>query len=342
MPTLVSALGGVVALAFVVLSMLMNLSYGMSRGVSDLDRWLLGGASVGADVYKAIGLFFVGWALKQGRLFVWGLASSAWVVCLVVGLTSAFGYAAINRADATRRGDDRGVAYQSIKKQLDRVDRRRAALGVVESRGVIDARGQRLKANPLWRETRDCRDIRRVEQTSFCGEVRQWQQDRAGSEEAERLDIEIGKLRVELGLFLSTSVVGDPLGELFARLSGVELKLVDTGLVVLFVALVEIMSCSGFFIAFGHGEALVWRGGADSGGQATAKGDVARFALAATCEELGLIINFAELYNGYLNWCRAGHLGAVELPEFERQFQALAGEVGWVVQGDAVVGLRLM
>lgn len=317
-------------------------SYGMSRGVSDLDRWLLGGASVAADAYKAIGLFFVGWALKQGRFVVWSLASTAWIVCLMVGLTSAFGYAALNRSDATRRGDDRGVAYQSIKGQLDRVDRRRAMLGVVESRGVVEARGRQLKASQLWRDTRECRDVRRAEQVRYCGDVRQWQQERAASEEATRLDTEIVKLRGQFGGFVTTSVVGDPLGELLARLSGLELKVVDTGLVVLFVALVEIMSCSGFFIAFGHGEALLWRRGSDICGQASAKGDVARFALAATCEAPGMNIEIDGLYGGYRNWCRVLHLAAVEVHEFERQFHTLAGEVGWEVRDGVVAGLRLV
>ena len=56
----ISVVGGLVALAFVALSALMNWSYGISCGVGDLDQVLLGAVSVAADVYKAIGLFFVG------------------------------------------------------------------------------------------------------------------------------------------------------------------------------------------------------------------------------------------------------------------------------------------
>ena len=338
----VSIIGGIVALMFVALSALMNLSYGMSRGVGELDRWLLGGASVAADVYKACGLFFVGWALKHRRFLVWSLASAAWVICVVAGLASAFGYAALNRADATRRGDDRGAAHRSVKAELDRTERRRAMVGVVPSRGVLEARGLQLKASAVWRQTRECRDIRRPEQTNYCGDVRLWQQERAAAEEAERLDGEIGKLRSQLGQFLTTSVVGDPLGELLVRVTGLDLKLIDTWLVVLFVALVEIMSCAGFYVAFGHGEAMprFW-GSAMADDKGGAIGDVARFAVAATREAPGEMVNIDELYDGYREWCRIEQLSVLALTEFALRVQALAGEVGWMMEEGRVEGLRL-
>ena len=334
----VSIIGGIVALVFVALSALMNLSYGMSRGVGELDQWLLGGASVAADVYKAFGLFFVGWALKHRRFLVWSLASTAWVICVVAGLASAFGYAALNRADATRRGDDRGAAHRSIKAELDRTERRRATVGVVPSRGVLEARGLQLKSSAVWRQTRECRDIRRPEQTNYCNDVRLWQQERAAAEEAERLDGEIGKLRGQLGQFLLTSVVGDPLGELLVRVTGLDLKLIDTWLVALFVALVEIMSCAGFYVAFGHGEALLWP---SSNGKGREVGDVARFALAATREAPGEMVNIDKLYEGYEAWCLVGHLTALAISEFRLQMLILASEVGWEVQEGIVTDLCL-
>lgn len=338
MPAMMSASGVIVAIAFIGLSALMNWSYGVSRGTGELDRWLLGAVSVSADLYKAIGLFFVGWAIKHRRLWVWCLGVFAWLLAVVYGFSSAFGYASLARADATRRGDDRGSLYRSLKAELTRKEQRRAEIGAVGASLVAEGRLVELKAQSLWRETRECRALRSTVHTDFCGSVRRAQQERALSDEAEALDREIAGLRERLARVSEMNVTGDPQSDLIAQLTGIELRKIAFALVVLLVVLVELMSGAGLYIALGHGEPLVWRRTAEAS-EGLAVGDVARFALVATREEPGTETDVDVLFAAYATWCRMTGQAALARTMFVERWQALATEVGWQIDGGRVSDL---
>lgn len=338
MPAMMSVFGVIVAIAFIALSALMNWSYGVSRGTGELDRWLLGAVSVSADLYKAIGLFFVGWAIKHRRLWVWCLGVLAWLLAVVYGFSSAFGYASLARADATRRGDDRGSLYRSLKAELTRKEQRRADIGAVGASRVADARLVEAKAQALWRETRECRAIRSTAHTDFCASVRRSQQERTLSEEAEALDREIAGLRERLARVSEMNVTGDPQSDLLGQLTGIDLRKIATGLVVLLVVLVELMSGAGLYIALGHGEPLVWRR-APEASKGLVVGDVARFALVATREEPGTETDVDVLFAAYASWCRMTGQAALARTIFAERWQALATEVGWQIDGGRVSDL---
>lgn len=116
----------------------------------------------------------------------------------------------------------------------------------------------------------------------------------------------------------------------------------STALVVLLVALVEMMSSAGLYIAFGHGEPLLWkRSDTRAEPPMSPVGDVARFALAATREAPGTVTDLEALFEGYRVWCATERVDSLTRDDFAALWQALANEVGWRIDAGRACDLEL-
>ena len=70
---------------------------------------------------------------------------------------------------------------------------------------------------------------------------------------------------------------------------------------------------------------MLWLwGNAMTGDKGGAIGNVARFAVAATREAPGEMVNIDELYDGYQEWCSVEQLSVLALSVFALRMQAFA------------------
>jgi uncharacterized membrane protein len=74
-----------------------NYRYGLSLGSNELEKFIAGNASIGADLFNAIGLLLVAWAFSTGR-WVQGLAGTfVLVLTFLYALNAGLGFAASTR-----------------------------------------------------------------------------------------------------------------------------------------------------------------------------------------------------------------------------------------------------
>ncbi len=114
----------------------------------------------------------------------------------------------------------------------------------------------------------------------------------------------------------------------------------QTGFVLLFIAVLEIGSGLGLFIALSHGGkdrpqqakpagAAPAQTAAPTAIAAGGSGDVAKFARAMLAGAEGQELSFDELYAAYRVWCARQSLSPLERGVFDQRFSALCREVGF-------------
>ena len=94
-------MGVVAALVLLSVSAAMNWQFGYSLGKTQFDSNIFGAASIAASSMKALMPFFIFSAWRQ-RNYPQALGATAlWAVCIIYAMTSALGFAALNRSDTS-------------------------------------------------------------------------------------------------------------------------------------------------------------------------------------------------------------------------------------------------
>lgn len=333
MRILLSGIGCLVSMMFLVASAAMNWQFGVSLGRGEIERQIYGAASVGADVMKALLPFFIWWSLTNMRIAVSLVALILWMVCAVYGLASAVGFAAANREGTAGELKGKGIAYAGLKAELARKELRRAELGTLESPAEIDKRLEGLRMAWQWRGSKECTEIKSKDATSFCEIFRQVEGLRARGEEARQLDASLPGLRAQVasGGAADAYTNGVPQTSLVSVVLGIPEALVERGLSLLMVAVVELSSAFGFFVSLQHGGFGRRHARDSTNDENAAPGDVAIFADQCLVPSDGAATPLGALFVSYERWCRKMRTPSLRNDEFKEGILLLAAEIGWRV-----------
>lgn len=330
--------GMLAALLLLGVSTFMNLRYGLSLAKTDIDRWIFAATSVGADAMKALAPFFIWSAWRARRWVITAAATLLWSVCTVYAVASALGFAALTRAEVVGTTAGKQETLTSLRAEYARKDGQRSALGLVQPSAVLASQIEQQKQGWRWPASKECREITLKETRTFCDALKAFTQGHARSTEAEKLDTELAELRERIAVLATVGGLdrGDPQASFIARLSGVSFANIQTALTLLAVALVEVGSGLGLFVASRY-RALSER---DVEAPAVAQlaldppvelphGDVAQFVLAELEECSGARLTIDAMVPVYVAWC--SRHGVLPLPEaeFARFFARLAAEIGY-------------
>lgn len=356
---LASIVFALVSIAFIVLAAIMNWKFGESLGRSPFDQTLFAAVGLGVDIAKMLLPFLVYWAIKNRRLVVALLAGICLVAVITYSVAGLAGYVDLARAAVTGNVTTKKDAAVDLRTTLRRKQAQLAELTVQEPPSVIESRLARLRQDTRWQASKDCalpysRSMRR-----YCQGYADLVSDLTASQSAEQLASEIASLRRQLATLSTIENVNgpDPRVEIAVRLWGWERLLVQTGLGLLLVGIVEFMSTFGIFIAFNHGElgAVVtrWKAGrqikqeartgenqaclaedSDFSPEQEAGSDrectwnsLAGFAVGAMLPQQGSEIAVAELYPHYADWCGRNGFSMLELDDFIEAFEIICEAV---------------
>lgn len=224
---LVNAISVTAVLAAVLASGAMNLKFGASLGVGEIDKTIMIALSLAADALKVIlPLMIAYWWATKSRIRVIS-ASLVWVVCVLYSLTAAFGFASLNRADTASSRGAQISAHTSTSSQIK--------IGIDRLQAINrDLERGRNKAGRLL---------------SYKDRIR-LRTERDGITE------NLPALRAEM-LTVPAISSADPQAETFARLTSRPEDTIKLALICLIVALSEIMSSLGVF--------SLWRDQAETG-----------------------------------------------------------------------------
>lgn len=356
---IMGVLGVAAATVLLAVSAAMNWKFGFNLGKSPFEAHLLGLASAAADCMKALIPFFLFAAIKNR---VWSQAAAAgllWLVVLSYSMTSALGFAALNRNDSTGERQLQTTAYQDLRKELKRAEDRLGWMPQHRPAAMVEQEISLAKKDRLFTTTKGCTEIPGKTTREYCQGLNRLQAELAVAVEASQVEAKVAEIKARLDRTTGTTVVGeaDPQAGVLSRLTGQDLNLVQMGLVLLVAVLLELGSALGFYVAMS-----VWKMGvgeritAPAAQPAIAANEnvaavevqpqqpalpapqpatVARLTVPETDLERfykerleaaeGETVTATALYEDYCSWCEELNKEAMALPTFGRQFGELKG-----------------
>ncbi len=347
--------GMLASLLLLGVSAFMNWRFGLSLGRNELDQWIFGATSVGADALKAAAPFYIWAAWRARRWVVTGAATLLWSVCSIYAVVSALGFAAVSRAEVAGVTVGKQDTLAGLKADLTRKEGQRHQLGVQGPVRVLALKLDVQHRNWRWSASKDCRDITLKETRTFCDGINLLTEQHAKSEAAEKLDAEIAGLRERIAHLAAVAGQdrGDAQAGLLSQLSGISFSHIQMALTLLAVALVELGSGLGLFVASRYAELIAQsiEPATPADDEATASmalpaGDVAQFVLLQMQELPDAKLDLAMLHGVYRSWCTTTNCEPLSLDVFVDAFHRLGAEVGYdVVHCDGTTvcsGLVLM
>ncbi len=365
-----AVVGCIAALIMLCVSAAMNWQYGYSLGETEFNAHVLGAASIAADCLKALLPFFI-FAAWRHRNWSQALGGTAlWVVCILYALTSAIGFASLNRSDTTGTRAMQTANYEDLREQLTRVGDQQKWLEKHRSVGMVEAEIDAAKQNYRWTSSEGCSNATVTLSREFCESFHKLQAELAAAKKDETLQARADDIRSKLsGMNGSAAAkVADPQATMIAKISGFDIKQVELGLTILVTLLVELGSSMGLYVA-----TSTWRVNEQMRRPvyepvkvveivpppvlelnlprqppqlALPKSDIEIYFQDRIRQDDGASITALALYDNYCEWCDTTGRQPVGLPIFSRQLTDLgvqkakiAGKIRYI--GIRVAGARL-
>ncbi len=248
-------LGVLAAGVLLAVSAAMNYRFGFSLGKTAADGQIYGAASAAADCFKALVPFFF-FAAWRNRMWSQAIAALlVWVVVTGYSMTSALGYAALNRLDTTGQRAVASANYQDLRADTKRAQDQLTWIPAHRPPGTVSAELNVHKAQRHWLLTRECTDVKGKTARDYCQQFHKLSAELASGREAQKLESRIAEIGSKLAKVVGGSTVlaeADPQASVLARMTGAEIETVQMALTLFVALLIEIGSGFGMYVAFAY------------------------------------------------------------------------------------------
>lgn len=329
---------GMIGVLFLCISGVINWSYGASLGREGADQIVFGSVSVLGDLVKALSPFLLMMWIERKRWLAASVSAALFVVATLYSLSALCGFLELNQSTREVRISQGHFSQDGLKKELARFEAEIDKLGKVTSEAVARSRLETLMFDRRWRSSGECAAVRSRGDERLCTEVGRAREELARAREGERLRAAVRDTRalLESGMRGGALVEADPRAGFLNRVWGIRADHGETALSFVFVALVELGSGLGLFVAFGHGrfretgrpqpEPLPDQ--PVSGEETRVKGDVLKFARARTRPGAGKSVTSRVLFEVYTRWCAETGVESEEYDVFNDVFSKLSKAIG--------------
>jgi hypothetical protein len=352
----------------IVVSGAMNFLFMRSLAATEMEGYVLGGASAAADVLKASLPWFIAIAYRSRRYVFTGFGSLVFAAFSLFSLASALGFAA----------DARGVlvgSREAAAKELKRLEAKSVELGQelvmlgqVRPESVILLEMAALKQDRRFTTSSSCTNATARTSREFCAQYLRVDADRQRALESVRVKAELTMITSAIANLEKRGAGGeaDHQVAVLATLLDKERDSIRTGLVVAVAFLVELGSGLGLWLALGHSDQrgakterdtrLVASASASSAAHIEPKPQARLLPPPPIVRATGAVIDFAlervqrsqrggvtlfGLYRGYESWCRDRDFDPITQADFEQAFVAMAETWGIPREGDRYVCVRI-
>jgi hypothetical protein len=237
------------AFGFCSVSLYANARFGSTLGTGAADRIIYIVVSLSADLFKiAAPLMALGPGIRKSRLLA-AATLSLWLGCVAWSVCSAVGFALSTRSEAAAERTALSATRHGWEATVKRAETQLATLGGHRPAGVIKAELAALAvAPPIWRRSRQCRDLSSQEIRAACGPVLARRSELAASEAAEALEKQLLAGRAQLGTVAGAGSP-DTQAQGLAQITGMSEARVRGFIAVLLAAVIEAGSALGFALA---------------------------------------------------------------------------------------------
>jgi hypothetical protein len=249
---LVAIIGAPVVLGLIAVSVILNFRFGTLLATADEDKLVYGLASGCADLLKGVLPFVIAWGWGSRKWLVGFVASLLFGTFTAYSVTSALGFAALNRDGTSGKRQSVIERQQHLRSELVRKRQDRAVLPAARPVATIDGELAAARQNTRWDATSGCTKATLPESRSFCDGYFRLTAERGNALAAAQLDGDVARLSQALhgGEMAATSGTADPQVALLSQLLQLGEDKTKLVLALLIAALVELGSGLGFFVVF--------------------------------------------------------------------------------------------
>jgi len=247
-------MGVVAAGILLAVSAAMNYRFGFSLGKTAVDGEIYGLASAAADCFKALVPFFF-FAAVRNKMWSQALAAAlVWTVVSGYSMTSALGHAALNRLDTSGKRAVEAANYADLRADSKRAQEQLGWIPQHRPADTVQSELNGLKGQRAWTNTAGCSDVTGKSNREFCQQFYKLNAELASGVEAQKLEARIAEIGARLAKTPGGTVLAeaDPQASVLAKLSGLNVEMVQTALTLFVALLIEIGSGFGMYVAFAH------------------------------------------------------------------------------------------
>ncbi len=360
--------GGVGVLASLILlsvSAAMNWQFGFSLGKTEFDSHILGAASIAADVMKALMPFFIFSAWRQRNYPQAMGAAAVWAVCILYAMTSALGFAALNRSDTTGARAVQHEKYEDLRAELTSLSQQQGWLEKHRPVGTVQADIDGAKQNYRWTSSEGCTNATVDKSREFCETYHKLAAELAVAKQADDLGKRLDVVRTKLASVTANGApakIADPQAQMLSSIFGLDITRIDVAMTILITALVELGSSLGLYVS-----TSIWRMQeiarrptpapeqpkvveilqpmmpmtVNAGAIAAPKSDIEYYFEERIKQDDGSSVTALALYDNYCQWCEAARKQPVGLPIFSRQLTDLGVQKAKIAGKIRYIGIRL-
>ncbi len=363
------AVGVIAALILLSVSAAMNWQFGFSLGKTPFDAHIFGAASIAADGMKALMPFFIFSAWRQ-RNYPQALGATAlWAVCIIYAMTSALGFAALNRSDTSGARTIQHEKYEDLRSELTRITEQQGWLEKHRPAGTVQSEMEAAKQNVRWTTTEGCTNATVDKSREFCENYHKLGSELAVARQADTLSRRADEVRTKLAAIDAGTVakVADPQAAILSTLSGFDISRIDVMLIILLTALVELGSSLGLYVS-----TSIWRmhelsrrpapepvkvveiirpspaaaapsmpAPSEPAQLAAPKTDIEQYFDDRIKQDDGSSVTALALYDNYCEWCETNRKQPVGLPIFSRQLTDLGVQKAKIAGKIRYIGVRI-
>jgi hypothetical protein len=360
--------GGVGVLASLILlsvSAAMNWQFGFSLGKTEFDSHILGAASIAADVMKALMPFFIFSAWRQRNYPQAMGAAAVWAVCILYAMTSALGFAALNRSDTTGARAVQHEKYEDLRAELTSLSQQQGWLEKHRPVGTVQADIDGAKQNYRWTSSEGCTNATVDKSREFCETYHKLAAELAVAKQADDLGKRLDVVRTKLASVTANGApakIADPQAQMLSSIFGLDITRIDVAMTILITALVELGSSLGLYVS-----TSIWRMQeiarrptpapeqpkvveilqpmmpmtVNAGAIAAPKSDIEYYFEERIKQDDGSSVTALALYDNYCQWCEAARKQPVGLPIFSRQLTDLGVQKAKIAGKIRYIGIRI-
>jgi hypothetical protein len=240
-----------IALVFVTVSAMMNVTFVSSLGKTPFEGQLFAAVSLSSDAFKALLPLLLTQAWRAGRRLHFVVGSAMFVLFTVVSLLSAIGFASVNRQAMSRSTEVDGERLAAVRQAQASLDARIAALPAHRPVSVVTEAQVGVQQDKRWTTSKRCTDATEARSRQFCEAYFRLRTELATAVEASRLReqreaLQTAAIEMQKG---GATLDADPQATAVATILWTNKTAVQPLLVLLIPVIVEIGSAFGLFIA---------------------------------------------------------------------------------------------
>lgn len=172
-----------------------NFRYGLSFGTTELERKIAGSASVGADVWNAVGLCLVALAIYGKRYVEAGAGAIVLCLTLAYSINAGLGFAASTRDAVIAERTNLVQAEQSREADRAKIETKIAALGASRGSRAVQVEIDGMLADQ-W--LGGCKKINSDYKRKNCPKLTALREELERSEQTAKLETELASLRANV------------------------------------------------------------------------------------------------------------------------------------------------